>query len=230
MRLTLQLRSVRGQVLTDLHGGRSFSRSSRCGTSIEGFSVTQPISQPVPPSTSTKLDYQQTTDLLRGLTDVRFKLLALVPTLSGAAVAFVGHPSSAIEILALGLLGLVATLGVLLFELRNSQLYDYALRRAQAIEAALDFQALAGSGPGGLFRERPTPSLRLFGVATVNRDSGLGLVYSAALAGWSYLVAWGALREAHVGNPQTFGAIVGLAAGLIVLAELVRIRKPSAPG
>lgn len=171
-----------------------------------------------------RLDYQQTTDLLRSLTDVRFKLLAFVPTLSGAAVAFVGHPSSAVEILALGLLGLVATVGVLLYELRNSQVYDYAVSRAQSIEAALDLQALTGSGPGGLFRERPATSLRLFGVATVNRDSGLAFVYSAALAGWSYLVAWGALRGAHVGNARSIGAAIGLVAGLIVLAELVRMR------
>ena len=46
-----------------------------------------------------RVDYQQTTDLLRSLTDVRFKLLALVPTLSGAAVAVLGHPTSAAEFL-----------------------------------------------------------------------------------------------------------------------------------
>ena len=34
-----------------------------------------------------RLDYAQTTDLMGQITDVRFKLLALVPTLSGAAVA-----------------------------------------------------------------------------------------------------------------------------------------------
>jgi hypothetical protein len=34
---------------------------------------------------SLRLDYDQTTDLVRTLTDVRFKLLAFVPTISGAA-------------------------------------------------------------------------------------------------------------------------------------------------
>ena len=62
-----------------------------------------------------RLDYQQTTDLLRTLSDVRFKLLALVPTLSGTAIAILGHPSSAAELLGVGLLGLVATLGILLY-------------------------------------------------------------------------------------------------------------------
>lgn len=173
-----------------------------------------------------KLDYQQTTDFLRTLTDVRFKLLALVPTLSGAAVALVGHPGSAVELLALGLLGLAATLGILLYELRNSQLFDYATRRAQQIEVALGLRSLDGDAhPGGLYRERPETGLRLLGLATVNRDRGLALVYSAALAGWSYLVAWGALRAAHVGSPRPIGAVIGLAVGLILLAELVRIHE-----
>jgi hypothetical protein len=35
-------------------------------------------------------------------------------------VALVEHPGSAVELLALGLLGLAATLGILLYELRNS--------------------------------------------------------------------------------------------------------------
>src|SRR6266852_8529724 len=85
-----------------------------------------------------RLDYQQTTDMLRTLTDVRFKLLALVPTLSGTAIALLGHPRSAAELLGVGLLGLTATLGILLFELRNTQLYDYGARRARAIEGHLE--------------------------------------------------------------------------------------------
>ena len=47
-----------------------------------------------------RLDYQQTTGLLSSINDVRFKLLALVPTLSGAAVAVLGRPSSTAELLA----------------------------------------------------------------------------------------------------------------------------------
>jgi hypothetical protein len=149
-----------------------------------------------------------------------------VPTLSGAAVALLGHPSSAVQLLALGLLGLTATLGILLYELRNSQLYDYAIGRAQWIEIALELPSLSGNArPGGLFSERPKASLRLFGLATVNRDSGLAVVYSAALAGWTYLVAWGALRAANVGSARPIGAAIGLAVGLILLAELSRIHQ-----
>jgi hypothetical protein len=164
-------------------------------------------------------DYQQTTDLLRTLTDVRFKLLALVPTLSGAAVAVLGHPSSAAELIAVGLLGLTATLGVLLYELRNSQLSDYALRRAQSLEGELGL---------GLYRERPDRALRLFGLAPVDRDRGLVLVYSAALAGWSYLTAWGALHALQVERARPIGGVLGVGIGLLLLAELTRIHEPAA--
>ena len=170
-----------------------------------------------------RLDYQQTTDLLRSLTDVRFKLLALVPTLSGAAVAVLGHPSSAAELLAVGVLGLIATLGILLYELRNTQLSEYGMHRARHIEAELGLHSVGDAAAGGLFSERPARTLRLFGLAPIDRDRGLALVYGAALAGWTYLVAWGALRGLDVGAARKIGAGVGAAAGLLVIAEVVRV-------
>lgn len=173
-----------------------------------------------------RLDYQQTTDLLRTLTDVRFKLLALVPTLSGTAIAILGHPSSAAELLGVGLLGLTATLGILLYELRNTELSEYGMRRAQQIEARLGLLSIGGgTGAGGLFSERPRRALRLFGLTPVDRDRGLTLVYSAALAGWTYLVAWGALHAFDVGSARKIGAAIGVAVGLLLLAELLRIHK-----
>jgi hypothetical protein len=170
-----------------------------------------------------RLDYQQTTDLLRTLTDVRFKLLALVPTISGAAVAVLGRSGGA-ALLAVGLLGLVATLGILLYELRNTQVYDYALQRAKALEARLELVSIFQSSTGGgLFAERPGRSLRVFGITAAAHDRGLALVYGAALGGWSYLVAWGALRALDVGSAKTAGAVIGAAAGLVVAAEVLRI-------
>ncbi len=172
-----------------------------------------------------RLDYQQTTGLLAGITDVRFKLLALVPTLSGAAVAVLGRPSSSAELLAVGTIGLIATLGVLLYELRNTQLYDYGLRRAQLLETELGFGSIDGDGShGGLFSDRPGRTLRLFGVLPVDRDAGLSLVYSAAIAGWTYLLAWGALHALGLGHARAIGGTIGAAAGLLLLLELTRAR------
>jgi hypothetical protein len=176
-----------------------------------------------------RLDYDQTTDLVRSLTDVRFKLLAIVPTISGAAVAFLSRGRPAGELLAVGLLGLAATLGVVLYEVRNTQLYDYAIRRAKELEARLGAVSIYdASGPGGLFTERPGRDIRVFGLALAGHERGLAIVYGAALAGWGYLVAWGALRALDVGSAQKIGGIVGVVIGVLALLELLRIDARSA--
>jgi hypothetical protein len=173
-----------------------------------------------------RLDYQQTTGLLGAINDVRFKLLALVPTLSGAAVAVLGRPSSTAVLLGVGLIGLVATVGVLLYELRNTQLYHYGLRRAQKLERELGLMSLDDDGrAGGLFSDRPTSALRLFGVLPVDRDAGLTLVYSAAIAGWTYLCAWGALHALGLDHARQFGGTIGVGVGLLLIVELTRARE-----
>ena len=177
-----------------------------------------------------RLDYEQTTDLLRTLTDVRFKLLALVPTLSGTAIAVLARPSSAAELIGVGLLGLTATLGLLLFELRNSQLSDYGTSRAEAIEAELGLVSIRGdTGHGGLFSERPGRNLRLFGLTPIDRERGLILVYSAALAGWTYLTGWGTMRALSLGHSRSIGGGIGIAVGLALLIELTRIHERPEP-
>lgn len=171
-----------------------------------------------------RLDYAQTTDYLRTLSDTRFKLLAIVPTISGAAVAFLSRGRSAGELLAVGLIGLAATLGVMLYEVRNTQLYDYAIRRAKELETRLGSVSIySSSGPGGLFTERPGRDVRVFGLALAGHERGLAIVYGAALAGWSYLVAWGALHALDVGGAQKIGGIVGVVIGLLSVVELLRI-------
>lgn len=143
-----------------------------------------------------RLDYERTTRLLRSLTDIRFRLLAFVPTFAGASVGFFGRSRPAAELLAVGLLGLVATLGVYLYELRNSQLYVAAAARARELERQLEL-------PDGL---------------EAAHDSGLlALVYGAALAGWSYLVSWGLLHAVDLGNAREIGLAIGAAVGLLVV-------------
>jgi hypothetical protein len=120
-------------------------------------------------------------------------------------------------------LGLAATLGILVYDLRNSEIYDYAIQRAQQLETELQIAPSGDAAPGGLFSDRPSGTIRLFGV-TANRDRGFALVYSAALGGWTYLTVWGAQRAAHLGHARVIGAAIGLAAALLVLRELIRIQ------
>ena len=157
-----------------------------------------------------RLDYEQTTQLMRTLTDIRFKLLAFVPTIAGASVGFAGRSQSAGVLLAVGLIGLSATTGIFLYELRNSQLFDTVVARAELLEQRLGLTPTIGSeGPGGLFTNRPRRTLTLFG----------------ALAGWIYLVVWGALHAVHVGGARQTGAIVGVVVGVAVVAEVERLGR-----
>jgi hypothetical protein len=174
----------------------------------------------VDPDDRLRLDYEQTTQLMRTLADIRFKLLAFVPTVAGASVGLLGHGSSAAELLAVGLLGLAATLGILLYELRNSQILDAVVERASALERELGL---------GLFGDRPRRMPTLFGLVAARPDRGLGLVYGAALAGWTYLVVWGALRALDVAGARKIGAVVGAAVGVAVAAEVERSGRPATP-
>jgi hypothetical protein len=151
-----------------------------------------------------ELEYGATTDLVRSLTDVRFKLLAFVPTIAGTAVALLGRHTQPAELLAVGALGLVATLGVVVYELHNTELYEYAIGRAEALERELGMALLSG---------RPSHE----------RERPLALVYAAVLGAWSYLVAWGALAAAGAGHAQELGGAV--AAGAAVASVLVLLRR-----
>ena len=45
----------------------------------------------------------------------------------------------------------------------------------------------------------------------------------AALAGWAYLVAWGALAAANAGHARQIGVAIGAVFGLLVLQQVLRI-------
>ncbi|HVN60513.1 MAG TPA: hypothetical protein VMT59_04575 [Gaiellaceae bacterium] len=169
-----------------------------------------------------RLDYDTTVRVLLALADTRFKLLGLVPTIAAAAIAIVSRGGTTpAELMALGTVGLVATLGILVYELRNTQLYDAAVARAGVLEGALGLEG------GGLFGGRPREGFRLFGTFEISHDRGLGLVYAAALGAWAYLVGWGFAAAVHLAHPKAWGGGAGIVVGLVVLADITRLRAPA---
>jgi hypothetical protein len=172
------------------------------------------------------LDYAQTTELVRTLTDVRFKLLAFVPTIAGATVGLLSNAASAAQLVGVGLLGFTATAGVLMYELRNSQLYNAAVYRAKVLEDRLHFASVRSEeGTGGPFTERPARGVKLLGSVTAWHDRALALVYASALAGWAYLVGWGALRAAGVPFAREWGAALGVLVGVMVVVDVLRVDR-----
>ena len=167
----------------------------------------------MPDDEAFRIDYDQTTKLVHSFTDLRTKMLAFVPTITGAAVGLLGEPRPAAELIGVSLLGLVATLGIFVYELRNAQLYDALVVRAKELERILGFPTVQGlHGVGGVLASR---SNRWFA-----HERGWALVYAAAIAGWSYLAAWGFLRWMLLDSAQTVAAVIGIAVGFLVAAGL----------
>jgi len=168
-----------------------------------------------------RLEYESASRLLATLTEIRFKLLALVPTLSGAVVALVSSGRTGVELLAIGALGLTATSGVLAYELRNGELRRRVGERVNHLETEL----FAGGPLVGASGRAP----RLFGLIPATHRLGVGLVYGAALGGWVYLVVWGALVA--VGAPahaQGVGLATGAVVALAILWQIVVDQGPDA--
>ena len=102
-----------------------------------------------------KFDYEQTLETYRQLTDIRFKLLAFVPALSGAAIALLTRSEiDGLEGVGLAGLGFVVTLGIALYDQRNTVFYNGAIGRAKFLEWRLGLERFGGDRHRGLFGSR----------------------------------------------------------------------------
>jgi hypothetical protein len=114
----------------------------------------------------------------RTLTDVRFKLLGLVPVVSVTIVIAllsrgpVGQGLTPIVKSAIAGFGLIITVAVLLYDLRNTELYNDLVGRGRQIEAELGIHT-------GHFRGRPKPTNKF-----IKHDIALGLIYTSSIVGW----------------------------------------------
>lgn len=150
-----------------------------------------------------RLDYEQTCQQIRILTDVRFKLLAFVPTLTGVAVALLEKSVTAQIALAVSLLGLLVTLGIVIYDLRNTTIYDASIHRAKWLEVKLGLPVLTRQMLsqekqellGGLFNERPSRKNlpKLFNKLELWHDLALALVYGVSFGGWAFILFYSVL-------------------------------------
>jgi hypothetical protein len=151
-------------------------REDRAYKTTDLPTLRQPAATPADRDLLLKL-YEQTCATWRMLVDVRFKLFALVPTLSLISLATVfggGDPTkyfSPTLRLLFAILGLVVTLGLLIYELRNSQLHDDLISRGRKIEDELGVDT-------GVFRGRLTAK------GLIKHDHATALIYGAALIAW----------------------------------------------
>jgi hypothetical protein len=124
----------------------------------------------------------------RTLTDVRFKLLAALPTVSGAGLALLiskdaspaGEAKAARTVLAV--LGFIVSVGLYLYERRNSELYDDLISRARRIESELGIAT-------GQFLGRLKGLRKVLWLLPVQHDWAINLTYISVIVVW-FLAAW----------------------------------------
>jgi hypothetical protein len=162
-----------------------------------------------------KLDYEQTLATYRQLTGIRFKLLAFVPAISGAAIAVLGQTNpDRWARFGFAVLGFFVTLGIVLYDQRNTQFYNGAMARAKHLERELRFKRFENDKNVGLFGSRRShPKQYLFGLP-VGHDLGLALVYSTVLGAWVF-----AAIEGGWPTKTVLAATLGIAVAVAALVQ-----------
>jgi hypothetical protein len=121
----------------------------------------------------------------RMLTDVRFKLLGFVPTVSIVLLINLldnSEPKSLsfISRAAICLIGLLVTIGLYIYDYRNTELYDDLVSRSRRIETELGMET-------GQFLGRKKP--KKFLILTLQHDTAINIIYISAIIAWLFALA-----------------------------------------
>jgi hypothetical protein len=179
-------------------------------------------------------EYGELNSNIRWLADVRFKLLALVPVLGGVAVfvltnvglsaASAGGTRSLLLALLGSVLGFLASLGIVLYDQRNSELYNALIHRAKYLERRCKLPSAPGglrvpapreedgwAKVGGQYSERPRRHRRLL-LITASHDLALAFIYGPLLGAWFFPGVYSLLRIVHC--PETIAKFVAAVAAI----------------
>ena len=176
-------------------------------------------------------EYAEVSSNFRLLTDIRFKLLGLVPVATVVAAVAAAAKQEALGGVGfvISLFGLVVVLGLITYNVRNDQLYNELVGRAADIERSLGIR-------DGSYGFRPRAWLRLpLGPLgwTLNHGNALALIYGATVAVWltgviapliellrlSYLALHDEVPLLCVADVQ--GAVVLLAAAIATVVTII---------
>ena len=119
--------------------------------------------------------YNQVCSSWKTLVDVRFKLLGLVPAVSlGLLTTVLSNKSDALPAsgkMLISLLGAVASLGIFIYDRRNSELHDDLISRGRKIEEELGIDT-------GIFRGRLNSS------GIIKHDIATNTIYISTMIAW----------------------------------------------
>jgi hypothetical protein len=186
-----------------------------------------------------KAEYEQINNNFRMLAETRFKLLALVPTLTGSAVYLLSKMTAGTSDAAAGaspaklgagpgsdyamvgflsVLGFLATLGITFYDQRNSELYNLLVKRGGELERMLD-------PPMKNFEGRCQASRYLLGFARMKHDTGLALIYAPVLGAWFFPLVDTLLLSKGC-SPATamhWSMLSSLTVGILFFEEFLRL-------
>jgi hypothetical protein len=136
-------------------------------------------------------EYSEAASAWRMLTDVRFKLLALIPPISALAITAIVSPRGLLEgaansvRVAAAAFGFLVVAGLCIYDARNSELYDDLISRGRRTEMELGIHA-------GVFRGRLRPKRKI-----ISHGPALQIVYGVVLLAWVLAGFTAALGVAH---------------------------------
>lgn len=128
--------------------------------------------------------YNEVCSNWRMLTDVRFKLLGLVPAVSVIAwgqlisADVLKKPPGSYAGIIIAIIGLLITIAIRLYDLRNDTLYDDLISRGRKIEEELNVDT-------GVFLGRVDPPNSI-----ICHGTPVLIIYSAAIIGWISITLW----------------------------------------
>ncbi|MCP4584165.1 MAG: hypothetical protein GY839_21340 [candidate division Zixibacteria bacterium] len=184
-----------------------------------------------------KFDYDQTSKYIHILADIRFKLLALVPIVTGATVSLLGMSHNPQIVIPISILGILVTAGIIFYDQRNTQIYDALQVRVRSLEVLLKLPPICNLISeqktrqklkfGGPFLDRPKRSRKLLGMILMWHDRGLALIYSTVIGAWCYLLTRGILCVFYLNNQIYLVILLGIpfVISLILFLNLEQLDK-----
>jgi hypothetical protein len=169
-------------------------------------------------------DYHETLSTWRVYTELRFKLLGLLPTVTAVGVGFLaGNLGLSSGLVSAG--ALLAVFGIAMYDLRNTMFYDSAIHRAKYLEEKLGLPRTNGLGKGpGLFGERPRTRLRFFGIEAWH-DRALAIIYSASFAAWATVLVLSLCAGVGGGGASAMCTIIAIGAGTVAFVAFMLALK-----
>ena len=174
-----------------------------------------------------KLDYQQTNMYITMLANNRLLPLTLLPALTGAAIAILTKFDNPRTVIALALVGLFVSFGLILHDIHSAAQHSAAVYRAESIERLLKLPAFKEKQVGGLFNETPKHIVLTQPEAAkkhlrLRQRNFISLIYGVVIGGWVHVFVHAFTRSLPSGwQPSEVARDLGstvLAAAVAVLA------------